>query len=166
MQKLTTFVTVSLLLITTLFVAACQSSSEGKNKKLEKRLGKEAIDTLKAPDDVFIFSVDPTQKENYNGKEPLILLEESNLTDSQKNSLKMILLNDSSYDFEKTKKCVFVPEIGFRFKKEYVVTVLVSLNCNQMRFLIDEGRVTLDFDPINEEMAKLTREILAKPNNK
>ncbi len=56
--------------------------------------------------------------------------------------------------------CRFVPEMGFRFKGENEVIVLVCYACRQVKFISEGREVTLDDDPKHEVFETNFQELL------
>jgi hypothetical protein len=143
-----------------LFVAACSSTPENQKfeSSIERAIGKENYSFLESADRVSVMEVAREGKDGYK-----IVSEEQFLTPEQVIVIRSYFLNDSSYQFERRKKCIFVPEYAFKFQgKNKETVVLVSYSCPQVKFLLNQHAVVIDHDPISAKMEALTKSILNK----
>ena len=84
------------------------------------------------------------------------------LTDEQVTKLKQILISDSSYIFDRMKKCLFIPDGGTFtfFKGDQSLTAVLSIACKQLKITLPEGKVIiLEVDPSFDKLTKLITEI-------
>ncbi len=68
------------------------------------------------------------------------------LTESEIHKLQTYLLYDKGYIFDRTKKCLFIPEITFTFDNGDLVVVMVSTICKQIKIIHGEKTLILDTD--------------------
>jgi hypothetical protein len=142
------------------FVAACSSTPENQKfeSSIERSIGKENYSFLESADKVSVMEVAREGKDGYK-----IISEEKFLTPEQVSLLKGYFLSDSSYQFERRKKCIFVPDYLFKFQtKNKESLVLVSYSCPQVKFLLNQHAVIIDHDPVAAKMEGLTKNILNK----
>lgn len=86
-----------------------------------------------------------------------------NLTSSQIFELQSLLLNDQHYIFGAMSKCIFIPEYAFRFKKEDGdLLLLVSQSCSQMKLILDQDTVRVDFNPESFEFDQFIRQFFTE----
>lgn len=149
-----TFFSGIMLLLACLAIGSCNySSSHGDYAQLWGTLGAGVFDTLKAPEAVEYYKVvAAVPAQGAQTYQPAGKVQA--LSDEDVSKLRTLVLNDNSYQFGILKKCVFVPETAFRFKKgDKDVLLLVSMNCKQVTFDLGSQRIRLDIDPSAEEFA-------------
>lgn len=117
-------------------------------------LGAGVFDTLKAPESVEYYKVASTLpgkgQQNYQPASKI-----QSLSDEEIVKLKALLLNDNHYLFGVLKKCVFVPEVVFHFKKgTKELYLLVSLTCKQVTYDLGGQQIRLDIDPDADAFAE------------
>jgi hypothetical protein len=148
------------LFISSYLLIGCMESSDSSkpSKRIEQAIGSEIYAILKNPDSVSAFRIKPQLKLVLD-KEPEAVGPVIDLTSAQKDRLIQILLNDSSYNFDLTKKCIFFAEIVLKFHKDKDVNVFVNSSCSQFKFVINGKAVLLDYDPaklsVNEFLTEL-----------
>lgn len=150
------------MLISSMFVFLCACSSTPEHQEFgsqtERAVGKESFYFLENADKVSVMQVSRDGKDGY-----IAISEEKTLTPKEVTVLRGYLLNDSSYQFERRKKCLFVPEYAFKFQgKNKETTVLVSFSCPQIKVLLNKHSVVIDHDPISAEMEAFTQSIMKK----
>lgn len=75
--------------------------------------------------------------------------------------LQSYLLSDKGYIFDRTKKCLFIPEVTITFDNGDQVIVMVSTICKQIKIIHGEKTLILDTDPMAEEFENyITLELL------
>lgn len=79
------------------------------------------------------------------------------LTGEKIKIFKELLLNDDHYIFDMTKKCLFIPEAIFQFEEG---SIMINLFCNQVKFVLGDKTLLLDYDPMADEFNGFCREIL------
>ncbi len=78
------------------------------------------------------------------------------LSRSEIETLQKFLLEDKGYIFDRTKKCLFVPEATLVFEGENEsAVVFISFICKQIKFVGGGRSVVLDSDPMDEELKKI-----------
>lgn len=104
------------------------------SKKFKNTVGKEIYSILSSPESV-----------KMEGN--------SLFSESEMRTLQKFLLEDKSYVFDRTKKCLFVPEVTlvFESEKEQVV-VFLSFFSKQVKFFKGDRTIILDSDPMDEEL--------------
>ncbi|NGX43702.1 MAG: hypothetical protein K940chlam7_02002 [Chlamydiae bacterium] len=116
--------------------------------KLERRVGTETVETIAHSKVVAVGYVDS---------------EEHLLSPEQTEKLEEILLQDKGYYFDKTKKCLFIPEIVFKFHHHEEVTILVGISCNQIKIIRPaEKSIILDYDPMGGKFHAFCRNVMIK----
>lgn len=120
-------------------------------EKLKNRLSSTAFNALHSPQIVY-YSSDPT--------DPYQPLDAKAVHELQE-----ILLNDSSYIFDKSKKALFIPEMSLKFINHKEVTVLVSPSSNQIKIITEERNIMLDFDPSAPMLHQLFHDLREFQNN-
>lgn len=122
-------------------LAGCGERAE----RLEGRLGNETVVNLQQAQEVLVVGVEP----GATLLTPKFLAEKRALTQVEAEQLRRLLMSDSSYIFDRTKSCLFIPEYAFLFMsgEKVVLTVLYSPSCKQVRFISGERGVVLDIDP-------------------
>ena len=131
-----------------LTIVGCNyAPSHGDYAQLWGTLGAGVFDTLKAPETVEYYKVTPAMP----GQGPQTYQpagKVQTLSNDDVSKLQKLVLNDNNYQFGLLKKCVFVPETAFRFKKgDKDALLLVSMTCKQVTFDLGEQRIRLDIDP-------------------
>lgn len=120
---------------------------------------------LMSPDQIESFIVGPeiadtsVPAESQLGGFPILELG-PRLTPEQVKQLQTIVLDDKSYRWQMTKKCLFRPEVGLRFIKEsQEIALLLSTWCNIWSFSYQDQEKTKDFDPAAEKITTLLKSI-------
>ncbi|NGX58073.1 MAG: hypothetical protein K940chlam3_00974 [Chlamydiae bacterium] len=148
-----------LLCGTIAFVPGCKTRHEvvKATPMLDERLGKNIVEGLTNPSQVTYFEVRPDFESQQRYQ---IVSEKKVLPEDLQWVLQEILLDDRSYFFNKTKMCLFVPELGFRFIGKNEVLVLVSFSCRQIKFISNGKEQILDEDPQYKFFETNFRELL------
>jgi len=149
----------ALLLGTLVLIPGCKrpQQTEESRPKLQEKLGNKVLEGIRNPEQVTYFQVKP-KWELENRYE--IISEEKGLSEDLQWVLQETLLDDQSYFFNKTKMCLFVPELGFRFTGKNEVLVLVSFSCRQIKFISNGRERILDNDPNFKVFQTNFRELL------
>jgi len=123
-----------LCVVSALLFTINASETSPSTEKLSEKIGSEFVHTIKSIDTINVISSD--QKMN------------ASLT----RAIKSCVLNDDHFYFDKTKKCEFVPEIGFKIsgKKEYII--YASYCAKQLKFIDGNHETILDCDPMGALM--------------
>lgn len=153
------FASVSFLMAGLGIVGCDYSSPHADFGQLWGKLGAGIVDTIKQPNSVDYYNVAPALPgagpQTYQPANKEQALSDENIAKLQK-----LLLNDSHYLFGVQKKCVFVPETGFRFKKkDKDVVLLVSLSCQQVVYDLGGQQIRLDIDPSAESFADFIKHL-------
>lgn len=147
------------LLCSCALLTGCSTGSDlpsDSSKLVERLKDKKTFEILSQPDAVFIYGTRPNPDTFFQ-----IVTEPKRLTADQMRKVKKLLLSDSSYLFDRTKKCLFIPQAAFKFVKDgEEAIVLVSMSCNQLRFMLSGRHATLDYDPVLDQLAPLLNELL------
>jgi len=141
------------------FIPGCKMKNQEvpERSKLQQKIGDSIYKELKASTRVTFFKVDPKSNKNLTFE---IVSSEQELPDDLRWLLKETLTDDQTYFFNKTKMCRFVPEMGFRFKGEQDVVVLVGFSCRQVKFISGGREMILDNDPKREVFDNNFQELL------
>lgn len=126
----------SVLLVISCILSCCYHSPSPSQHFL-KTVGKEIYTTLSNPTSVKMVG-------------------QGLLSQAEIERLQKFLLEDKGYIFDRTKKCLFVPEATFVFEaeKEQVV-VFLSFFCKQIKFVRGDQTIVLDSDPMDKELKAL-----------
>ncbi|WP_143876334.1 hypothetical protein [Waddlia chondrophila] len=84
------------------------------------------------------------------------------LTQSEIEKLQSFLLEDKGYIFNRTKKCLFIPEITVTFEGKEQVVAMISFVCKQIKLIHDDQTVILDIDPMAEVFSNYIQKELIK----
>lgn len=144
-------VILSLAFIGILF-CSCASNGGPETAQLEKKMGRQAVEIIEMSPWIVSFPV----KLN-DHRQILPAGEEKILSNAQVKKIEELFLNDEHFDFEKTKKCLFIPETGLKFDEN--LTIYVSLSCQQLKVVTNEKIAILDFDPIADQMNAFFQEL-------
>jgi hypothetical protein len=100
-----------------------------------------------------------TKKENLEGY--VIKRKGKLLTADQIKRLQAVVFDADTYDFKTSKRCVFVPYVGFIFEKSgKQAHALFCFSCNEVSFGRGGAQGNLeDFDAKRREMLALAREL-------
>ena len=86
-----------------------------------------------------------------------------NLSQAEIKDLQKLFFSEQSYYFEASKRCRFLPEMGFHFvKNEQSVEVLFSFSCNLWLFFYKGEEKLEDFDYVQEPLLKLGKSLFSK----
>lgn len=129
--------------------------------RFEERVGKDVIEVLIHPIHVAVSKVSKG-----GNKKIVIDFTEQELPPDQIEKLQKILLRDGGYHFDRKKKCLFIPDIAFRFDNNTEVRVMVSRSCRQIQVMTLEKAVILDYDPMAKELDAFCEEVKSHLNNK
>ncbi|MEK8020920.1 MAG: hypothetical protein VSS75_028955 [Candidatus Parabeggiatoa sp.] len=145
------------------------SSDVKVDSRVQAFLGCEIIQILAQPERVESFRVkakpNPSlPQKNRLGNYPI---EENgqgiNLTQVEIKDLHKLFFSEKSYYFEASKRCRFLPEMGFHFvKNEQSVEVLFSFSCNLWLFFYKGEEKLEDFDYVQEPLLKLGKSLFSK----
>jgi len=84
------------------------------------------------------------------------------LTQPEIEGLQSFLLADQGYIFDRTKKCLFIPEMTITFEGKEQVVAMISFVCKQVKFVHDDQTVIIDTDPMAEEFNDYIQKELIK----
>lgn len=121
-------------------LVGCQQST---SHRLQDKVGKEIYTVLSKPGHVKIEG-------------------QRTLTQSEIEGLQTYLLEDKGYVFDRTKKCLFIPELTITFEGKDQVVVLVSFACKQVKYIHGDQTVIVDTDPMSKEFEDFIRKELIK----
>jgi hypothetical protein len=133
---------------------SCSSKSEpkelSKTSKLEAALGSSSYALIANADEITAFKVAPKLPgpgvPSYQPSSATITL-----TENASKELREALLNDASYHFDITKKCLFIPTLALVFSKgDESMSIYVSPACQQLKFLNGDKTLLLDYDPAHQ----------------
>lgn len=113
------------------FATSCQQMGS-PSKQLKAKVGKEVFVGLSKPKHVKI-----------EGKRTL--------TQPEIEKLQSFFLQDKGYIFDRTKKCLFIPEVTITFEGRVQVVAMISFICKQVKFVKDDQTFILDIDPMANE---------------
>lgn len=154
LKELSTAIAMGLFVI--LCAAGCSKHDEQSKRDttlLEKEIGRDNLEILKSPNQVFKFSVIRSLDLPY-----VPMSREVALTKEEVLQWQNVIVNDKSYHFELKKKVVFIPSVALKFIKDKEVVVLISPLAKQLKFILPGKTVTLDYDPAQDQFAELLQE--------
>lgn len=123
---------------------ACTEEKVKSGPLFEKTVGKEVVEVIIGTDAVKATKISNNKK--------------IQLTDEQLTKFRKLILSDSSYIFDKKKRCVFVPQMSYVFKD---VTILVSHTCNQIKITAPSKKsVIIDYDHVAKELNNFSENII------
>ena len=108
---------------------------------VQKAIPSSAFESVEASREIVLVKFDPSTGQ----------CTESTLKKFEKNEmiiLKSYLLDDSSYYFDKTKTCPFIPQYALKFSDSDDVIVLISPSGKQLKFKVGDQSKILDYDPM------------------
>lgn len=119
-----------------LTISGC--SDEGaKTEKLEKAIGTEFVQAIRNSETMTAVRILPNH---------LQAIPDGPMKEDQVKTFVKLVLNDDHYYFDRTKKCLFIPEIAFQIKGEKII--FVSESAKQLKFVDGGSCVILDYDPM------------------
>jgi hypothetical protein len=136
----------------------------GATPLLQEKLGVKNINIIKNAKFVTILTMVPEGAKNRYSS-----IKEVHLNNDEMQRLKTNLLDDHNYEFERVKKCQFLPELSFKFQgddPEQVVHVFVSPICNQILFGMDNYSVLLNYDPAHERIENFMMQLVTDTKNR
>lgn len=143
------------LLFSSLVLFMMLPTSSHKTHRLEEALGPHVINKIETSQQVLAGRAVKSDLHRFAlSKQQHVLV-----SDSVK-KLRRLLLNDRAYFFDKSKKCLFTPEMAFQIDSQDPVYLFVNLFCHQLKFKHKELEVILDYDPIGPEFETFCRELL------
>ncbi len=135
-------ITLFLVFAAVALFAAC-TSQPAPASQFEERVGKEAVETIQQAETALLIIQDT----------------ESSLSEDQVNSIKKLLLADEGYLFDRTKKCLFIPQATLSFDQGKT-KVIVSMSCKQLKIVSGGKSSILDTDPMADALHQLiTKEL-------
>lgn len=84
------------------------------------------------------------------------------LTQSEIEGLQAFLFKDEGYIFDRTKRCLFIPQQTITFEGKDQVVVMISSTCKQVKFIHGDQTIILDTDPMAKEFEDHIQEELIK----
>lgn len=128
---------------------------------VKKWLGDDQLALVTAPEMISSYRIMPKKdvsQEHVAGYP--IAKQGPDLTPEQCARLQWLLLDQQSYRTESLKKCLFLPEYAFTFRKgEATLTVLLATSCAQIQFLVGEETLLRDCDPALPKFQQLLESI-------
>lgn len=128
---------------------------EASVEKIQEKLGTADWAVLQAPQYVTILLIDPNEKLD-------LLKKEIHLSAPEIERLKRNILEDHNYDFERVKRCRFVPDLSFKFedKEGNVVYFFVDRNCLQVLFKSNSRALLVNYDRVHERLNFFLQQLL------
>ncbi|NGX58075.1 MAG: hypothetical protein K940chlam3_00976 [Chlamydiae bacterium] len=141
------FLTIPALAVCLAFTGCVDEASS--TKQLEERIGTEFVQTIQNSKTVTAVKILPKhyrtkeEKQGYN-----LFPTDRPMTEQQVNTFAKLILNDDHYYFDKTKKCLFIPEMAVRVSGEKDYIIFASYSAKQLKFVDGEKETILDCDPM------------------
>ncbi len=148
--KLLTCILGSLLALT-----ACATTT----LQLERKIGKPTYSALNNSKTVSVVKVAEVRKPPYAPEGA-----PKNLSTEQVSQLREMLLNDNSYNFNRIKRCLFIPEISYQFSGDKAVNVYVSTSCKKIKIVSENNTNIIDYDPMAKKFNSFSKTIMKQPN--
>lgn len=162
---------IAVILLSSLFLfSMCDKSDEpgsdrdtGKfmgqiSDPVKKFLGDEILSILQSPDRVESYKVKfhKNRAEKNLGGYPIIDKGKV-LVPKQIEILQSVFMDEKTYLFDVVKKCLFLPEYGFRVVKDKKeVVVLLCFSCEEVTFVYKDKELLEDFDNATKRLRALT----------
>lgn len=129
--------------------------------QLERKLGKQTYAALDSAKTVSAVKVAEVRKPPYtpNGAP-------QTLNKEQISELREMLLNDNSYNFNRIKRCLFIPEMSYQFAGDKVVNVYVSSSCKKVKIVSENNTNIIDYDPMAEKFNSFSKAIMKSNSTK
>ncbi|MBX9586724.1 MAG: hypothetical protein K2X50_05645 [Gammaproteobacteria bacterium] len=127
--------------------------------QLEKKIGKPTYSALTNSKTVSVVKVAEVRKPPYAPEGA-----PKNLSAEQVSELREMLLNDSNYNFNRIKRCLFIPEISYQFTGDKAVNVYVSYSCKKIKIVSENNTNIIDYDPMAEKFNSFSKTIMKKSN--
>ncbi len=129
-------------------------------------LSSPALDALADPENVTAYQIFPKKQAADTTLHGYPILKRGpDLTPEHVAEFQSLVLTDSSYRFESVGKCLFLPEYAFLATRgDTEVTLLCDVNCGQVKFLVGDQTVFVDWQ--KQGMASLRiliENVLATP---
>lgn len=152
---------VTLCLAFTLF-SAFEAGTVQKisNTQVELRLGTNLFQKIALSDSFTLAKIKPTMKVCHDS--PLEVIGTPVILNSkQKDELLNLILNDSSYIFDATKRNIFIAQYAIFLKSPHGESVLLIDSANaQIKFCTDPKGTRLDYDPVKGKIESFINKIL------
>jgi len=119
------------------------------------KIGSEFVHAIESADTIKALKLLPKhhktkeEKQGYN-----VIPSEREMDEALVRAVKSCILNDEHYYFDMTKKCEFVPEIGFIISGDKEYTVYASYCAKQLKFIDGSHEIIIDCDPMGPLMEK------------
>ena len=139
-----------------LALSACATTT----LQLERKIGKPTYSALTNSTTVSVVKVAEVRKPPYTPEG-----NPQNLSTEQVSQLRELLLNDSSYNFNRIKRCLFIPEISYQFSGDKNVNVYVSYSCKKIKIVSENNTNIIDYDPMAEKFNSFSKTIMKQSNS-
>ncbi len=122
-------------------------SQETNGQKMKDVLGEDVTRQILNPAQVEAIAVEPDLQSvrGYRMKG-----HQQKLTSTQIQHLQSLLLDQKGYVLDKHKRCVFMPNAAFLFSDNAPLVVLVGTSCQQIKFIIRDKSVIIDFEAVQK----------------
>ena len=142
-----------LLFVFFIFVSLLCASS----KKITKLVGDDIIKTIKNSKNATLYKVGSRENAKVKNISGFPILNKGELLASAElKTLKSILLDDDSYDFEGQKRCAFSPSKAVVFGRgSKKVSVLFCFTCKELQFESSDVSKIEDFDRVAQQLKLL-----------
>jgi hypothetical protein len=149
--------TITCLLGTLLALSACAATTH----QLELKIGKPTFTALSKSEQVSVVKVSEVRKPPYTLEGT-----PTDLSAQQITQLREFLLSDDSYNFNKIKRCLFIPEISYQFAGNKAIDVFVSFSCKKIKIVSEKNSSFIDYDPIAEKFNSFSQSLLNPSHSK
>ncbi len=140
-----------------LALSACATTT----LQLERKIGKQTYSALNNSKAVSVVKVAEVRKPPYTPEST-----PKNLSAEQVSQLRELILNDNSYNFDRIKRCLFIPEISYQFSGDKVVNVYVSYSCKKIKIVSENNTNIIDYDPMAEKFNSFSKAVMKSNSTK
>ncbi len=133
-------------------------------KTVAEFLGSDVIEIISGPDSIESFRVNLQRTNQGESLAGFPILERGKaLSRAQIERLKTVLLDERTYRFGVVKKCLFLPEYGFKIRKgNSEVILLLCFSCEELKIVIGGVERLEDFDNATPQLRRLVDELFTK----
>lgn len=143
------------ILVPLLIIFVMLFTSAHKTHQLEETIGAHMLYAMNSSQQVFVGRAVKSELDRF-----ALSKQHHVLTGDKTEKLRKLMLDDGAYVFDKSKKCLFTPELVFQIGLQDPVYIFVNLFCQQVKFKHKELEVVLDYDPVGPEFESFCRELL------
>jgi len=130
-----------------------RESHQAPTDHLQETIGTDFVYAIESAETITALKILPKQPQTKAEKQQYdIIPQESEMDPAVMRAVKSCLLSDEHYYFDITKKCDFIPEIGFLIKGDKEYLIYASFCSKQIKFIDGRRKFLIDCDPMAEKM--------------